>query len=151
MHAAAAFFLSPVERALILTMDEEGDGTSGMIAVGEGTRIRVLRKVPFPHSLAWIYTQITALIGFVPHHDEPKTQWLSLEGEPVYKNVFLDMFRNRHNHLPVLDHSYVSLTDRIESLQQVLSRCGAARGNRKPSDKLSDATLQAACRMLAWK
>ena len=147
-HAAAAFFLSPVERALILTMDEEGDGTSGMIAVGEGTRIRVLRKVPFPHSLAWIYTQITALIGFVPHHDEPKTQWLSLEGEPVYKNVFLDMFRNRHNHLPVLDHSYVSLTDRMSLSSKFYRAVGLQEGNRKPSDELRRnlaSSLQDAC------
>src|ERR1039458_9912146 len=49
-HAASAFFLSPFDRALILTMDEEGDGTSGMIAVGEGTRIRFLRKFPSPHN-----------------------------------------------------------------------------------------------------
>ena len=38
-------------------MDEEGDGTSGMMAVGEGSRIRVQRKIPFPHSLAWVYPQ----------------------------------------------------------------------------------------------
>ena len=35
-HAANAFFPSPFDRALILTMDEEGDGNSGMLAIGEG-------------------------------------------------------------------------------------------------------------------
>ena len=108
-HAASAFFLSPFDRALILTMDEEGDGTSGMIAVGEGTRIRVLRKVPFPHSLAWVYTQVTELLGFDPHRDEHKTQWLSLEGEPVFKNVFLEMLRSRSSPLPHLNSGYVNL------------------------------------------
>jgi carbamoyltransferase len=56
-HAASTFFPSPFDRALIPTMDEQGDGTSSMIAVGENARIRVLRKIPFPHSLAWVYTQ----------------------------------------------------------------------------------------------
>jgi len=102
-HAASAFFLSPFERALIVTMDEEGDGNSGMIAVGEGTQIRVMRKIRFPHSLAWVYSQLTRLLGFVPHGEEHKTQWLSLGGKPVFKNVFLEMFRNERNHLPRLN------------------------------------------------
>jgi carbamoyltransferase len=108
-HAASAFFLSPFDRALILTMDEEGDGTSGMIAVGESTRIRVLQKVPFPHSLAWVYTQVTELLGFDPHRDEHKTQWLSLEGEPVFKDAFLEMLRSRSSPLPHLNSGYVNL------------------------------------------
>jgi carbamoyltransferase len=146
-HASSAFFLSPFDRALILTMDEEGDGTSGMIAVGEGARIRVLRKIPFPHSLAWIYTQITALLGFVPHHEEHKTQWLSLEGEPVFKNVFLDIFRNGYN-LPVLDHNYVSLSDRLSLSTKFYRAVGLQEGNGKPSDDLRRnlaSSLQEAC------
>src|SRR5580658_9819938 len=55
-HAASAFFLSPFERSLVVTMDEEGDGRSGMLAVGEGTHIRVLRNIPYPDSLAWLYS-----------------------------------------------------------------------------------------------
>jgi carbamoyltransferase len=106
-HAASSFYLSPFDRALILTMDEEGDGNSGMVAVGEGTQIRVLRKIRFPHSLAWVYSQVTRLLGFVPHQEEHKTQWLSLGGEPVLKNVFLEMCRNGHNLLPNLNSNFV--------------------------------------------
>ena len=40
-HAAASFFDSPFERALIVILDEEGDGRSGLIALGERNRIRV--------------------------------------------------------------------------------------------------------------
>lgn len=107
-HAASAFYLSPFDRALILTMDEEGDGNCGMIAVGEGTQIRVLRKIPFPNSLAWIYSEVTRLMGFIPRREEHKTQWLSLEGEPIYQQVFLDAFRNPRNHLPILSRNYVN-------------------------------------------
>jgi carbamoyltransferase len=106
-HAASAFFLSPFKRALILTMDEEGDGRSAMLAVGEGTRIRAVRGMPYPHSLAWLYSQITRLLGFVPHADEHKIQWLSLEGKPEYRAVFQDMVRKAANGLPRLDHSYI--------------------------------------------
>src|SRR5438876_1066599 len=50
-HAASTYYLSPFERALIVTLDEEGDGTSAMVAMGEGNAIRVLCRIPFPHSL----------------------------------------------------------------------------------------------------
>jgi carbamoyltransferase len=105
-HAASAFFPSPFDRALIITMDEDGDGNSAMLAIGEGNRIRVLRTVAFPHSLAWVYSQITELIGFVPGLQEHKTQWLSLEGEPLFKDVFFKMLRNRGRCLPHLDYSF---------------------------------------------
>src|SRR5262249_35151670 len=102
-HAASSFYMSPFDRALILTLDEEGDGTSGMVAVGEGTQIRVLRTIPFPNSLAWVYSQITRLLGFVPHKDEHKTQWLSLDGEPLFQKTFLEMLGHPKNHLPHLN------------------------------------------------
>jgi len=105
-HAASAFFLSPWDRALIVTMDEDGDGNSATVSVGEGNRIRVLQTVPFPHSLAWVYSQITDLAGFRPHLEEHKAQWLSLEGQPLFKNVLLQMFRSRGDALPRLDYSF---------------------------------------------
>ena len=106
-HAASAFFPSPFEHALILTIDEEGDGKSASLAVGEGNRIRVIRTLPYPHSLAWLYSQITNLLGFVPRLGEHKTQWLSLNGEPAYLDVFRDMVRTRAGALPKLDSSYI--------------------------------------------
>lgn len=106
-HAASAFYLSPFERALIITMDEDGNGMCGMVAIGEGTQIRVLRRIPFPNSLAWIYSQVTQLIGFRPHKDEHKTQWLGLEGEPVYTDLFLEMLRKSQHAGPHLDGTFV--------------------------------------------
>jgi carbamoyltransferase len=105
-HAASAFFLSAFDRALIIIMDEEGDGNSTMLAIGENNRIRALRTIAFPHSLAWVYSQVTNLIGYAPHLQEHKTQWLSMEGEPRYKDVFLKMLRGRDRSLPHLNYSF---------------------------------------------
>jgi carbamoyltransferase len=107
-HAAAAFFMSPFDRALILTLDEDGDGDSGMIAIGEDKKIRVLRKISFPNSLAWVYSLVTDLIGFLPRQEEHKTQWLSLEGDPEFEAVFLDMLRTPHSPVPRLDYNFVN-------------------------------------------
>lgn len=106
-HAASAFFLSPFERSLIVTIDEEGEGQSGMLAVGEGTRIRLLRNISYPNSLAWIFSQVTEILGFTPHVDEHKTQWLGLEGEPLYIDVFRDMLRNSGPGLIQIDPAYL--------------------------------------------
>ena len=147
-HAASAFYLSPFERALILTMDEEGDGCSGTVAVGEGTRIRVIDKILFPHSLAWIYTQITGLLGFIPHHDEHKTQWLSLEGEPIFKDVFLEMFGSPRNHLPRLNSSFVKLAERMSLSAKFCRKTGLPEGSTALSDDARRglaSSLQFAC------
>ena len=120
-HAASAFFLSPFDRALVLTLDEEGDGRSGMLSVGEGTSLRVLRTIPFPHSLAWIYSQVTRFLGFVPHKEEHKTQWLGLEGTSRFKNVFLKMFWDGRTRMPRLDRRICQHRRTAEVYGKVLS------------------------------
>lgn len=105
-HAASAFYASPFDQALIVTLDEFGDGRSGLVGLGTGTQIRELVSVAFPNSLAYVYSQVTQLLGFHAHSDEHKTQWLSLEGEPLYKDVFLEMLRREPNGPPHLDPKF---------------------------------------------
>jgi carbamoyltransferase len=92
-HAASAFYASPFDDALILTLDERGDGLCGLVAKGEGNQIRELRSFRFPNSLAWVYSQVTELLGFKQHSEEHKTQWLSLTGTPVFRDLFLQILR----------------------------------------------------------
>jgi carbamoyltransferase len=105
-HAASAFYASAADRAVVVTLDEQGDGRAGAIALGEDARLRMLRSIPYPHSPAWIFSQVTDLIGFEPHGDEHKTQWLGLEGEPVFENLFLGLLRGSAGKLPHLATSY---------------------------------------------
>jgi carbamoyltransferase len=105
-HAASAFFLSPFDKALILTLDGEGDGTAGLLAVGEGNRIRVQEAMSYSNSIGWVYSQVTNLLGFTPSKEEHKTQWLGLQGKPVHKDVFLGILRRPGEVLPKLDLRY---------------------------------------------
>jgi carbamoyltransferase len=106
-HAACAFFLSSFDRALIITLDEDGDGNSGMLAIGQGKEIHVLHEIGFPDSVAKIYSRVTGLIGFLPHSEEQKTQWLSLEGQPEFKGMFLDMLRKPCGFIPRVDYRMI--------------------------------------------
>jgi carbamoyltransferase len=105
-HAASAFYASPVPRALIVTLDEFGDGQCGFVGLGDGTKIQELSTIPFPHSLGYVYSQVTRLLGFHPHSDEHKTQWLSLAGEPEHKDLFLAMLRRETAGAPHLDSKF---------------------------------------------
>jgi carbamoyltransferase len=80
-HAASAFYASSFERALVVSLDEKGDGRAGFVGIGEGAGLREVASVALPHSLAWVYSQVTKLLGFRSHADEHKTQWLSIYGE----------------------------------------------------------------------
>ena len=105
-HAASAFYASPFDRALILVLDEQGDGRAGFVGLGEGTKIRELNSVSLPNSLAWVYSQMTLLLGFTPHADEHKLQWLSLAGEPAYSGIFLEMLRHNSAGAPHMNSRF---------------------------------------------
>ena len=105
-HAASAFYPSPFEKALIVSLDEQGDGRAGWVGIGEGAHIREVASVAIPNSLAWAYSQVTKLLGFRAHADEHKTQWLSLAGEPVFADFFLTMLRKSAAGAPRLHARY---------------------------------------------
>src|ERR1700675_3627279 len=144
-HAASAFFASPFERALIATLDEHGDGRAGFVGLGADSQIREISSISFPHSLAWVFTQVTTLLGFHPHVDEHKTQWLSLAGEPVYKDLFLDMLRRAPHHPPHLNSEYFqhSLAGELSFTPRFYQRLGFSKGNEPHWDEKSRANIAA--------
>ncbi len=102
-HAASAFFPSPFDSALVLTLDHKGGEFSGSICVGRGNELKTLHEIRFPNSLGWFYSQVTALLGYLPGRDEHKVQWLSKEGTPDFLGIFREVFVRDANGLPVLN------------------------------------------------
>jgi carbamoyltransferase len=89
-HAASAFFVSPWERAAILTLDGAGEMSSGVLASGEDRRIEILREVRYPHSMGYVYVSLTHYLGFTPDSDEYKVMALASYGGP---SRYYDLFR----------------------------------------------------------
>jgi carbamoyltransferase len=83
-HVASAFFCSPFEEAMCLTVDGFGDFVSTMMAVGRGNAVEVLDRVHFPHSLGLFYTAVTQFLGFPGFGDEYKVMGLAAYGEPSF-------------------------------------------------------------------
>ncbi len=148
-HAASAFYASPFERSLIVTMDENGDGCCGMLAIAEGIRIRVLRRIYFPDSLAWLYSQFTELAGFVANKEEHKTQWFGLGGEPEFKGLLLEMLHSSRS-VPRLDHGFVrrGLDRRLALSPEFYRRAGLPSDLRQITEQQRQAlacSVQGAC------
>lgn len=51
-HAASAFFPSPFEEALVLTMDGVGEWTTTSAAIGRGNKLEIFKEIHFPTHLA---------------------------------------------------------------------------------------------------
>ena len=83
-HVASAFYCSPFEEAMCLTVDGFGDFVSTMMAVGRGSSLEVLQRVHFPHSLGLFYTAVTQFLGFLGFGDEYKVMGLAAYGEPGF-------------------------------------------------------------------
>jgi carbamoyltransferase len=92
-HMASCFFVSPFERAAILSIDGFGDFISTMWGIGQGNRIDVLGQVEYPHSAGAVYTATSQYLGFTKYGDEGKVMGLAPYGQPRYLGEFRDIIR----------------------------------------------------------
>jgi len=88
-HAASAFYPSPFEKAVILTVDGVGEWTTTMVAIGSGNAIQPMNEIRFPHSLGLLYSAFTYYLGFKVNCDEYKVMGLAPYGKPVYSERIL--------------------------------------------------------------
>lgn len=92
-HLASAFFVSPLERAALLSADGLGDFASTMWGTGCGSRMSIEDAIAFPHSLGLYYTAVTQYLGFPKFGDEYKVMGLAAYGEPEHLEAFRDIVR----------------------------------------------------------
>lgn len=83
-HLASAFLVSPFDDSAVCAIDGFGDFVSTSLAIGEGTRVNVIDRVYFPHSLGLLYLAITQFLGFPHYGDEYKVMGLAPYGEPGF-------------------------------------------------------------------
>jgi len=89
-HAASAFFPSPFDEALVLTMDGVGEWTTTSAALGSGNKLEIIREIRYPHSLGLLYSAFTYYTGFKVNSGEYKVMGLAPYGEPRYAQTILD-------------------------------------------------------------
>lgn len=105
-HLASAFFVSPFERAALLSIDGFGDFISTMWAVGSDRHIDILGQVEYPHSVGIVYTATTQFLGFPHYGDEGKIMGLAPYGQPRFIEEFCQIIRTEKNGQFRLDLDY---------------------------------------------
>ena len=89
-HAASAFFSSPYDEAIILTLDGVGEWATTTVSLGKNNKISILKEIHFPHSLGLLYSAFTYFLGFKVNSGEYKVMGLAPYGEPNFKDIILE-------------------------------------------------------------
>ncbi|MBI2609176.1 MAG: carbamoyltransferase [Deltaproteobacteria bacterium] len=89
-HAASAFFPSPFEEAIILTMDGVGEWATTSVAIGKKNSLEVVKELHFPHSLGLLYSAFTYYTGFKVNSGEYKVMGLAPYGNSIFKDLILE-------------------------------------------------------------
>ena len=89
-HAASAFFSSPYEEAVILTLDGVGEWATTTLSLGKNNKINILKEIHFPHSLGLLYSAFTYFLGFKINSGEYKVMGLAPYGESRFKSIIFD-------------------------------------------------------------
>ena len=89
-HAASAFYPSPFEEAIVLTLDGVGEWATTSVAIGRGRDLQIRKEIHFPHSLGLLYSAFTYYLGFKVNSGEYKVMGLAPYGEPRFKDLILE-------------------------------------------------------------
>ena len=89
-HAASAFFPSPYDEAIILTIDGVGEWTTASVNIGKNNKIQKIKDIKYPHSLGLLYSAFTLYCGFKVNEGEYKLMGLAPYGQPRFKKLIYD-------------------------------------------------------------
>ncbi len=89
-HAASAFYPSPFENAVVLTMDGVGEWATTSAGLGDGHHLEIFQEIHFPHSLGLLYSALTYYTGFKVNSGEYKVMGLAPYGQPKFAKLIFD-------------------------------------------------------------
>ena len=116
-HAASAFFYSGLDKAMCLSYDGEGDGLSGILAVGSPDGLKVVEEIPVSLSLGNFYSSVTGFLGFRRTQDEYKVMGLASYGK---EGVDLSAMARPSNGHYVMDESFWNQSFPLKSIDEPL-------------------------------
>jgi len=101
-HAAAGYYTSAFNDAVIVVLDAIGEYNTSTIWVGEGDKIKLKYKQNYPTSFGLFYSAFTQLIGLMPNQEEYIMMGMAAYGDwtKYYKKVneyFLSYDQQKYN------------------------------------------------------
>jgi carbamoyltransferase len=119
-HAAAGYYTSPFNDAVIVVLDAIGEYNTSTIWVGEGKKIKLKYKQNYPISFGLFYSAFTQLIGLMPNQEEYIMMGMAAYGDwkKYYKkvdNYFPNYHTQKYNfHKGITDWGWVSEEDKFD-------------------------------------
>ena len=149
-HAASAFYPSPFEEAVVLTIDGVGEWATTTVGIGKGNELDIVKEIRFPHSIGLLYSSFTYYTGFKVNSGEYKLMGLAPYGKPKYKNLIFEKLVNlKEDGSFRLDQSYFNYATGLTMTNDKFAEL-FGQPVRKPESELSQfhmdiaASIQAA-------
>jgi carbamoyltransferase len=88
-HACAGYYTSKFNDAVIVVLDAIGEYNTSTIWLGEGEKIKLVKKFNYPFSFGLFYSAFTKLVGLKPNEEEYIFMGMAAYGDPnkFYKKV----------------------------------------------------------------
>jgi carbamoyltransferase len=119
-HAAAGYYTSQFNDAVIVVLDAIGEYNTSTIWTGEGENIKLVHKENYPFSFGLFYSAFTQLIGLMPNQEEYIMMGMAAYGDwkKYYKKVH-EYFPNYHTqkynfHKGITDWGWISEQDKFD-------------------------------------
>jgi|TARA_Y100000294_G_scaffold163495_1_gene169466 carbamoyltransferase len=137
-HAASAFYPSPFEEAIVLTLDGVGEWATTTVSIGKGNKLEIVKEIHFPHSLGLLYSSFTYYTGFRVNSGEYKVMGLAPYGEPKYKDLILDKLIDlKEDGSFRLDQSYFNYATGLTMTNKKFSNLFGEPVRKPESDQLT--------------
>lgn len=102
-HAAAGYYTSPFDDAVIVVLDAIGEWSTGGIYTGEGDSIRKIENLRYPLSFGLFYTAFTSLVGLKPNEEEYILMGMAAYGNPSF------YYDDVNSHFPSINYQPYNL------------------------------------------
>ena len=137
-HAASAYYASPFDEAVVLTLDGVGEWATTTVAIGKGHKLTIEKEIHFPHSVGLLYSAFTYYTGFKVNSGEYKVMGLAPYGEPKYKDLILEKVMDlKEDGTFHLDQSYFNYCTGLTMTNQKLSDLFGEPVRQAESDQLT--------------
>ena len=137
-HAASAFYVSPFEEAVVLTLDGVGEWATTTVAIGKGHELNIVKEIHFPHSLGLLYSAFTYYTGFRVNSGEYKVMGLAPYGKSKYKDLILNKLIDlKEDGSFRLDQSYFNYAAGLTMVNQKFADLFGEPIRRPDTDKLT--------------
>jgi carbamoyltransferase len=149
-HAASAFYPSPFEEAVVLTLDGVGEWATGTVAIGRGRDLAIVQELRFPHSLGLLYSAFTYYVGFKVNSGEYKLMGLAPYGVPRFRDLILERLVDlKEDGSFRLDMSYFNYLTGLEMTGRRFEQLFGQPARRPESELLTDFHMDVAASIQA--